>query len=162
MLVQGAVDLPRPFSLRCPHCTPHCAPVCDRISYVPQDVVVASVRVVKLGNSSVQYEVGVFREPLDVQVCGCALSCASLMTPQLCHAVEYAQVKSDGSVETLTRPLCWDPSSDRHAECTTTVAARGEFTHVFVDRESQRPVPISGKLRDALQSLVVDRQHSKL
>ena len=35
-------------------------------------------------------------------------------------------------------------------------AATGSFTHVFVDRESRRPTPIEGRLRDCLERLVVD------
>ncbi|MEM1112684.1 MAG: thioesterase family protein [Pseudomonadota bacterium] len=33
--------------------------------------------------------------------------------------------------------------------------AAGTFTHVFVDRNSQRPVPIVGPLREALESMLV-------
>lgn len=36
-----------------------------------------------------------------------------------------------------------------------TVAAAGEFVHVFVDRAGRRPVPIPGSIRDALQRLVI-------
>ncbi len=34
-------------------------------------------------------------------------------------------------------------------------AATGSFVHVFVDRASRRPVEISGRLREALERLVV-------
>jgi acyl-CoA thioester hydrolase len=33
-------------------------------------------------------------------------------------------------------------------------AAEGWFVHVFVDRETRRPAPISGRLREALEALV--------
>ncbi len=33
--------------------------------------------------------------------------------------------------------------------------ATGWFVHVFVDRETRRPTPIEGRLRDALERLVV-------
>lgn len=33
--------------------------------------------------------------------------------------------------------------------------AHGHFTHVFVDRDTRRPTPIPGGLRDALERLVV-------
>jgi acyl-CoA thioester hydrolase len=33
------------------------------------------------------------------------------------------------------------------------LAATGSFTHVFVDRQTRRPTPIEGRLRDALQRL---------
>jgi len=37
----------------------------------------------------------------------------------------------------------------------TTTAAQGQFTHVYVDRETRRPVPMSEAMRDVLQSLTV-------
>jgi len=37
----------------------------------------------------------------------------------------------------------------------TTTAAQGQFTHVYVDRGTRRPVPISKVMRDVLQSLTV-------
>jgi acyl-CoA thioester hydrolase len=36
----------------------------------------------------------------------------------------------------------------------TTARAHGKFTHVFVDRTSRRPVPIEGRLREALTDIV--------
>ncbi|MEO0953020.1 MAG: acyl-CoA thioesterase, partial [Pseudomonadota bacterium] len=33
-------------------------------------------------------------------------------------------------------------------------ASAGTFTHVFVDRQSQRPVAIAGEIRRALESLL--------
>lgn len=35
-----------------------------------------------------------------------------------------------------------------------TLIAEGTFTHVFVDRETRRPVPIAGPMRDELEKLV--------
>ena len=35
-------------------------------------------------------------------------------------------------------------------------AAEGMFVHVFVDREARRPVALEGKMRDALQSLLME------
>lgn len=64
-------------------------------------VIAAGLRVGKLGNSSVRYEVGLFA-----------------------------------------------PAEDQPA-------AEGFFVHVFVDRHSRRPTPITGRLRDALSSLIV-------
>jgi len=64
-------------------------------------VVAAGLRVGKLGNSSVRYEVGLFA-----------------------------------------------PGED-------TPAAEGFFVHVFVDRETRRPTPITGALREALSALLV-------
>ncbi len=64
------------------------------------DVVDAGLRVGHLGNSSVRYEIGLFRQ-------------------------------GDAAV-----------------------AAVGHFVHVFVDRASQKPVPIPGAIRAALERLV--------
>ena len=33
------------------------------------------------------------------------------------------------------------------------LVAEGHFVHVFVDRETRRPVPVSGQLRDCLEAL---------
>jgi acyl-CoA thioester hydrolase len=66
------------------------------------DVIDAGLRVVKLGTSSVKYEIGLFRQD--------------------------------------------DPEP----------AATGHFVHVWVDRTTQRPVPIPPALRTALESLVGD------
>ncbi|WP_155548629.1 acyl-CoA thioesterase [Amycolatopsis camponoti] len=33
------------------------------------------------------------------------------------------------------------------------LVAEGHFVHVFVDRESRRPAPLAGKLREALEAL---------
>ncbi|GAA4542078.1 acyl-CoA thioesterase [Amycolatopsis samaneae] len=34
-----------------------------------------------------------------------------------------------------------------------TLVAEGHFVHVFVDRETRRPVPVAGKLRESLEEL---------
>ena len=65
------------------------------------DVIEAGLRVAKLGNSSVRYEVGIF--------------------------------KSDEE----------EP------------AAVGHFVHVFVDRQTNQPTRIDGKLREAMQALIM-------
>jgi acyl-CoA thioester hydrolase len=36
-----------------------------------------------------------------------------------------------------------------------TLIAEGEFTHVFVDRETRRPVEIGSPMRDAMEKLVI-------
>lgn len=63
------------------------------------DIVDAGLRVGKLGNSSVRYEIGLFTQGV------------------------------------------------------TDIAAAGHFVHVFVDRETRRPTPIAGALRQALAAL---------
>lgn len=65
------------------------------------DTVVAGLRVARLGNTSVRYEIGLFRND------------------------------------------------------ETEAAAQGHFVHVYVDRDSRRPVPLPGALRTALQALRV-------
>ena len=65
------------------------------------DIIDAGLRIAKLGNSSVRYEVGLFREGED------------------------------------------------------TAAAFGYFVHVFVDRESRRPVPIPEPMRAAFGRITV-------
>ncbi|MEY7971645.1 acyl-CoA thioesterase [Saccharomonospora xinjiangensis] len=42
-----------------------------------------------------------------------------------------------------------------HREDDSELVAQGHFVHVFVDRESRRPVEIGGELREALRSLMV-------
>lgn len=66
------------------------------------DRIEVGVRVAKLGNSSVRYEIGIFREE-DVAP-----------------------------------------------------AATGHFVHVYVDRETRRPVPIPDPVREVLGGLVMD------
>ena len=36
-----------------------------------------------------------------------------------------------------------------------TLIAHGDFTHVFADRVTRRPVPIAGRMREAMEKLVV-------
>ena len=67
------------------------------------DIVDAGLRVGKLGNSSVRYEIGLFRQ------------------------------------------------GDEQP------AAAGHFVHVFVDRATQRPVPMPAGIRAALERLIVPR-----
>lgn len=64
------------------------------------ETVVAGLRVAKLGNSSVRYEVGLFREDDE------------------------------------------------------TAAAQGHFVHVYVDRETRRPMPLPPAMRAALEPLL--------
>jgi acyl-CoA thioester hydrolase len=70
-------------------------------SIVFPDIVHAGLRVAKLGNSSVRYELGLFREDDD------------------------------------------------------DAAAEGHFIHVYVDRESNRPVPVPDDMRGVLSSILV-------
>ncbi len=67
------------------------------------DIVVAGLAVSILGNSSVRYQVGIFK----------------------------------------------------NEEQTT--SAQGQFTHVYVDRQTRRPVPIPDTLRALLQTILVDQ-----
>jgi acyl-CoA thioester hydrolase len=71
------------------------------------DRIDAGLRVVRLGTSSVRYEVGLFREGDDAP------------------------------------------------------AAQGHFVHVYVDRETRRPVALPDRLRAALEPLVVQDGHNE-
>ncbi|PXY31362.1 hypothetical protein BAY60_02935 [Prauserella muralis] len=42
-----------------------------------------------------------------------------------------------------------------HREDRTELVAEGHFVHVFVDRDTRRPVEVTGRLRDSLQRLLV-------
>lgn len=66
------------------------------------DKVVSGIRVAKIGNTSVRYEIGLF------------------------------------------------------VNDSVTAAAHGYFVHVYVDRETRRPIPLSASLRDALAKIAVD------
>lgn len=68
------------------------------------DTVNAALRVASIGNSSVRYEIGLFRN--DERTC----------------------------------------------------AAKGHFVHVYVDRETRRPVPLPGALRQVLEGLQVQAE----
>ena len=65
------------------------------------DLVTAGIRVARLGNTSVRYEVGLFRNDSDI------------------------------------------------------AAAEGFFIHVYVDKETRKPAPVSGKLKAALETIAV-------
>lgn len=71
----------------------------------------------------------------------------------------HVQVLDSGGVAPLSKLLCWDPSAAAAGEAEPPPSALGEFVHVFVARETQRPVPISGPLRAALQSLAAPQLH---
>jgi acyl-CoA thioester hydrolase len=47
-----------------------------------------------------------------------------------------------------------DPQADDTAG---ELLAEGHFVHVFVDRQSRRPVPIQGPMRDAMRRITVAR-----
>ena len=98
LIDQGGLDIHRAPTIGVvveSHCNYHQA-----IAY--PDVIVCGLRVGKLGNSSVRYEVGIF---------------------------------SGTSNE---------------------ASASGHFIHVFVERESNRPVPIPDPIRRALSGIVLD------
>ena len=65
------------------------------------DTITAGIRVARVGNSSVRYEVGLFRNDSDI------------------------------------------------------AAAEGFFIHVYVDKETRKPAPVSGKLKAALETIAV-------
>ena len=66
------------------------------------DVVSVGLRVAKLGNSSVRYEIAIFRNQED------------------------------------------------------SASAQGHFVHVYVDRATRRPAPLTAQLREALEKILAD------
>ena len=75
------------------------------------------------------------------------------------HCGYHASVSFPGSMEVGLRVAHLGTSSVRYeiGMYTTgeTLVAEGHFVHVFVDRESRKPVPVSGKLRECLEALRV-------
>ena len=43
---------------------------------------------------------------------------------------------------------------EANASDDSTAIAQGRLTHVFVDRDSEKPLPIEGRLRDALEAAI--------
>lgn len=70
----------------------------------------------------------------------------------------HASVSFPGSLRIGLRVAHLGKSSVRYEigmySAADALVAEGHFVHVFVDRESRRPVPVEGKLRDALAALV--------
>ncbi|MFI5605689.1 acyl-CoA thioesterase [Amycolatopsis sp. NPDC051903] len=70
----------------------------------------------------------------------------------------HASVAFPGSLRIGLRVAHLGKSSVRYEigmySAADALVAEGHFVHVFVDREARRPVPVEGKLREALAELV--------
>ena len=73
------------------------------------------------------------------------------------HCGYHASVSFPGSLRVGLRVAHLGTSSVRYEVgmymTDETLVAQGHFVHVFVDRETRRPVPVSGKLRECLEAL---------
>ncbi|MBB4686723.1 acyl-CoA thioester hydrolase [Amycolatopsis jiangsuensis] len=75
------------------------------------------------------------------------------------HCAYHASVSFPDSLRIGLRVAHLGRSSVRYEigmySATGALVAEGHFVHVFVDRENRRPVPVSGKLRESLEELLV-------
>jgi acyl-CoA thioester hydrolase len=74
------------------------------------------------------------------------------------HCCYFRSLKFPDAVEAGVRTLAIGTSSVRYAIGifsgeSPTAAAQGRFTHVYVDRASQRPVPIPADVRKVIEAL---------
>ncbi|ADJ42160.1 thioesterase superfamily [Amycolatopsis mediterranei S699] len=73
------------------------------------------------------------------------------------HCAYHSSVSFPGSLRVGLRVAHLGKSSVRYEigmyAADESLVAEGHFVHVFVDRESRRPTPVSGKLREALEAL---------
>ena len=73
------------------------------------------------------------------------------------HCGYHSSVSFPGSLRVGLRVAHLGKSSVRYEigmyAADESLVAEGHFVHVFVDRESRRPTPVAGKLREALEAL---------
>ncbi|KAG0252334.1 hypothetical protein BG011_007040 [Mortierella polycephala] len=112
------------------------------------DMIEARLAVIKLGRSSVTYQVGIFKKliPADESI---QTTAGSLPISAGVFSRAAGLVSRDQVAEEETRRVFH--SSQIQAD----VAATGHFCHVFVDKVSRRPVPIPDKIRASLGLLQV-------
>ncbi|KAI1309731.1 hypothetical protein EDD11_003983 [Mortierella claussenii] len=112
------------------------------------DMIEARLAVIKLGRSSVVYQVGIFKK----------------LSRQDSHAIKTTPGSSPDSAGVFTRAATSvsDPVPDtdtrsvfHSSQLQADGAASGHFCHVFVDKTSRRPVPIPEKIRAGLELLRV-------
>ncbi|KAG0325128.1 hypothetical protein BGZ99_001038 [Dissophora globulifera] len=104
------------------------------------DMIEARLAVVKLGRSSVVYQVGIFKK----------LSPAELPV----SVVETSLKASITSAGVFTK-IVKDVTLLHTSQMLGDAAATGHFCHVFVDKVSRRPVPIPANIRAGLERLQV-------
>ncbi|KAF9148792.1 hypothetical protein BG015_009465 [Linnemannia schmuckeri] len=124
------------------------------------DMIEARLAVIKLGRSSVVYQVGIFKKlaSSSSDADGVTTSAASARTrmsttsPSAVGVFSRAATAVSGPVLTTVEEIRKEfPASQLLGD----VAATGHFCHVFVDKVSRRPVPIPAKIRAGLELLQV-------
>lgn len=124
------------------------------------DMIEARLAVIKLGRSSVVYQVGIFKKlaPSQTDANDVATSAASARTrrstttPSAVGIFSRAATAVSGPVLTTAEEVRKEfPASQLLGD----VAATGHFCHVFVDKVSRRPIPIPAKIRAGLELLQV-------
>ncbi|KAG0328616.1 hypothetical protein BG004_002504 [Podila humilis] len=98
------------------------------------DMIEARLAVVKLGRSSVVYQVGIFKKESSIAL----------------DAITHVASTTPGSVGRFLMP------DARERLARGDVAASGHFCHVFVDKSSRRPVAIPASIRAGLEKLQVE------
>ncbi|KAG0069043.1 hypothetical protein BGZ93_001716 [Podila epicladia] len=104
------------------------------------DMIEARLAVVKLGRSSVVYQVGIFKKQSEE---------SSSSSSSLPKAAGTHVASSKGGVGRFLVPEASAGLARGDA------AASGHFCHVFVDKTSRRPVPIPASIRVGLEKLEV-------
>ncbi|MUL67386.1 4-hydroxybenzoyl-CoA thioesterase [Mycobacterium sp. CBMA 234] len=61
-----------------------------------------------------------------------------------------------GNSSVTYRTALWAEETEPAAQADTRLAAVGSWVHVYVDRDTRRPVPIAAPIRDLLATAVVD------
>ncbi|KAF9135188.1 hypothetical protein BGX30_011612 [Mortierella sp. GBA39] len=124
------------------------------------DMIEARLAVIKLGRSSVVYQVGIFKKlaPSSTDADDVVTSAASARTrrstttPSAIGVFSRAASAVSGPVLTTAEEVRKEfPASQLLSD----VAATGHFCHVFVDKVSRRPIPIPAKIRAGLELLQV-------
>ncbi|KAK3845825.1 MAG: HotDog domain-containing protein [Linnemannia gamsii] len=121
------------------------------------DMIEARLAVIKLGRSSVVYQVGIFKKlatPSDdatTASTGANRITRSTTSPSAVGVFSRAATAVLGPVLTAEEIKKEFPVSQLLGD----VAATGHFCHVFVDKVSRRPVPIPAKIRAGLELLQV-------
>ncbi|KAF9131078.1 hypothetical protein BGW39_002237 [Mortierella sp. 14UC] len=118
------------------------------------DMIEARLAVIKLGRSSVVYQVGIFKKLVpssDDSSNGASRITRSTASPSAVGVFSRAATAVSGPVLTAEEIKLKFPASQLLGD----VAATGHFCHVFVDKVSRRPIPIPAKIRAGLELLQV-------
>ncbi|KAG0255308.1 hypothetical protein BGZ95_005796 [Linnemannia exigua] len=122
------------------------------------DMIEARLAVIKLGRSSVVYQVGIFKkvatssdDTTTTASTGANRITRSRASSSAVGVFSRAATAVSGPVLTAEEVKKEFPASQLVGD----VAATGHFCHVFVDKVSRRPVPIPAKIRTGLELLQV-------